>query len=122
MFHATGGSVQKMEDALRQVAAKYRYSSGDIGVYVQPVERARSFYCLFDLHCDPANDGDVERVKALFNEASETMINMGAFFDKPYGPWAQMMYQRNATYTEYLRKVKVQLDPNNIMNPGKLCF
>jgi len=122
MFHATGGSVQKIEDALCQVAAKYRYSSGDIGAYVQPVERARSFYCVFDLHCDPTNDSEVERVKALFNEASEALINAGAFFDKPYGPWAQMMYQRDAAYAEYLRKIKAQLDPNNIMNPGKLCF
>lgn len=122
MFHATGDSVPKIEDALYQVAAKYRYSSGDIGIYVQPVERARSFYCIFDLHCDPTNDGDIQRVKALFNEASETLVNTGAFFDRPYGPWAQIMYQRDAAYAEYLRKIKAQLDPNNIMNPGKLCF
>ncbi|GAH85459.1 unnamed protein product, partial [marine sediment metagenome] len=96
--------------------------SGDIGVYVQPVERARSFYCVFDLHCDPTNDDDIQRVKALFDEASETLVNMGAFFDRPYGLWAQMMYQRDAAYAEYLRKIKAQLDPNNIMNPGKLCF
>lgn len=122
MFHATGGAIPMIEDALCQVAAKYHYSSGDIGAYVQPVERARSFYCVYDLHCNPTNDSEVERVKALFNEASEALINAGAFFDKPYGPWAQMMYQRDATYAEYLRKIKAQLDPNNIMNPGKLCF
>jgi len=122
MFHATGGSIQKIEDALCQVAAKYRYSSGDIGAYVQPVERARSFSCIFDLYCDPTNDSEVQRVKALFNEASETLVNTGAFFDRPYGPWADIMYQRDATYAEYLKKIKAQLDPNNIMNPGKLCF
>jgi FAD/FMN-containing dehydrogenase len=122
MFHATGGAIPNIEDALCQVAARYRYSSGDIGVYVQPVERARSFYCVFDLHCDPKNDGDVQRVQALFEEASETLVDIGAFFDRPYGPWAQLMYQRDAAYAEYLRKIKAQLDPNNIMNPGKLCF
>jgi len=122
MFHATGGAIPKIEEALARVAAKYHYSSGDVGAYIQPVERARSFYCLYDLHCDPANDSELERVKALFNEASEALINAGAFFDKPYGPWADMMYRRNATYAEYLRKVKAQLDPNSIMNPGKLCF
>jgi FAD/FMN-containing dehydrogenase len=122
MFHATGASVQKIEDALCQLAAKYRYSSGDIGIYVQPVERARSFYCIFDLHCNSTNEGEVQKVKALFNEASKTLVNLGAFYDRPYGPWADAMYQRDATYAEYLRKIKAQLDPNNIMNPGKLCF
>ncbi len=122
MFHATGSALPKIEQALAQVAAKYHYSWGDIGAYVQPVERARSFYCLYDLHCDPTNANEVERVKTLFNEASEAIIDAGAFFDKPYGPWAEMMYRRNASYAEYLRKIKAQLDPNNIMNPGKLCF
>lgn len=122
MFHATGDALPWIEDALAQVAAKHHYSWGDIGAYVQPVERARSFYCVYDLHCDPNNASDVERVKALFNEASEAILNAGAFFDRPYEPWAQMMYQRDGSYAEYLRKLKAELDPNNIMNPGKLCF
>jgi FAD/FMN-containing dehydrogenase len=122
MFHAIGSAVPKIQDALSQVAAKHRYSAGEIGIYVQPVERARSFYCVFDLYCDPSNSGDVQRVKALFEEASEAVVNAGAFFDRPYGVWAQIMYQRDAAYAEYLRKFKAQLDPNNIMNPGKLCF
>jgi len=122
MFYATGDSIALIEDALAQLAAKYHYSGGDIGAYVQPVERARSYYCVFDLHCNPEDDGDVEKVKAFFNEASEMLINLGAFFDRPYGPWAEMMYRRNGNYAEYLKKIKAQLDPNNIMNPGKLCF
>jgi FAD/FMN-containing dehydrogenase len=50
------------------------------------------------------------------------LIEAGAFFDRPYGVWADLMYSRTGTYTEYLKKLKVELDPNNIMNPGKLCF
>jgi len=122
MFHTTGAALSKIEDALAKVAAKYNYSWGDVGAYVQPVERARSFYCVYDLHCDPTSDSDVERVKALFNEASEAAIDAGAFFDRPYGVWAEMMYRRNGAYAEYLRKIKAELDPNGIMNPGKLCF
>jgi FAD/FMN-containing dehydrogenase len=122
MFYATAGSIPLIEDALSQLAAKYHYSAGDIGAYVQPVERARTYYCVYDLYCDPEDENDVERVKSLFNEASEVLISLGAFFDRPYGPWAEMMYRRDGNYAEYLRKFKAQLDPNNIMNPGKLCF
>jgi len=32
------------------------------------------------------------------------------------------MYDRNAVYTDYLKKLKREFDPNLIMNPGKLCF
>jgi FAD/FMN-containing dehydrogenase len=121
-FHATADNLPNIEDALLQTAAKYRYSAADVGAYLQPVERARTFYCVYDLHCDPNREDEVQRVKALYNEASEAMITAGAFFDRPYGPWADMMYRRNATYAEYLKKIKAQLDPNNILNPGKLCF
>jgi len=122
MFHATGDSIGLIEDALGQLAARYYYSAGDIGAYIQPVERARTFYCAFDLYSNPTDDNDMEKVNAFFNEASEMLINLGAFFDRPYGPWAEMMYRRNGNYAEYLKKIKAQLDPNNIMNPGKLCF
>jgi len=121
-FHALRSAVLPIEDVIYQVAAGYGYSAGDIGVYIQPVERARSFYCSFDLHCNPADETEIERVRALFNEASEAAIDAGAFFDRPYGPSAKLVYQRDATYAEYLRKIKANLDPNNIMNPGKLCF
>ena len=45
-----------------------------------------------------------------------------AFFDRPYGPWAQMMYDRSGVYARKLQDLKRELDPNNIMNPGRLCF
>jgi FAD/FMN-containing dehydrogenase len=61
-------------------------------------------------------------MKELFHKTSETLIDMGAFFDRPYGPWGKMIYSRTYAYTQYLRDVKQQVDPNNIMNPGKLCF
>ena len=121
-FHATADNIPTIQKVLFETAAKHRYSSAEIGAYLQPVERARSFFCVYDLHCDPTKPEEVQRVKTLFAEASEAMINAGAFFDRPYGVWADMMYRRNATYAEYLRKIKAQLDPNNILNPGKLCF
>ncbi len=49
-------------------------------------------------------------------------MNNGAYFDRPYGPWAPMVYERAAGYSAMLQKLKKETDPNNIMNPGKLCF
>jgi FAD/FMN-containing dehydrogenase len=121
-FHALGSKLPQVEAALQEVCARYNYSAGEIGAYVQPIERARTFSCVFDLHCFPDREADYNNVKELFIEASEAMIKAGAFFDRPYGCWADMMYRRNATYAEYLKKIKTELDPNNVLNPGKLCF
>ena len=73
-------------------------------------------------HRKGAFTGAISDKKGLFEEAGDLLVDMGGFFDRPYGTWAEAMYRRAGTYTEYLKKIKKQLDPNNVMNPGKLCF
>jgi FAD/FMN-containing dehydrogenase len=122
MFHARVDKVPTLEAAISEVASKYHYPTSDIGGYLLPIERARTIYCEYDLHCNLDDPADSQRVKALFEEASKVLVDRGAFFDRPYDPWAEVMYSRAGAYTEYLKRVKRQLDPNNVMNPGKLCF
>ncbi len=122
MFHARPDTVAELEAAIEEVASLYHYPAGDIGGYLLPIERGRTIYCEYDLHCNRDDPAESERVKALFEEVSEVLVDSGAFFDRPYGTWAEAMYRRAGTYTEYLKKVKRKLDPNNVMNPGKLCF
>jgi len=121
-FHTTLNRVPEFTRAMEGVAIKYGYPSRDIGFYLQPIERARICYCQYGFHCDPDNARDVERVRSLYLEASELAISMGGIFTTPYGPWADMVYSRAATYTAVMKVIKNTLDPNNIMNPGKLCF
>ena len=59
---------------------------------------------------------------ALREAASVALSDRGAFFSRPYGSWADMAYGKDPATAEALRKVKKIFDPNNVMNPGKLCF
>jgi len=121
-FYTTLNRVAEFTRAMDEVAVKHRYPTRDIGFYLQPVERGRIGYCQYGFHCDPNDTRDVERVRQLYLEASELVISMGGIFTTPYGPWADMVYRRAATYTAVMKVVKNAFDPNNIMNPGKLCF
>ncbi|MFA5308942.1 MAG: FAD-binding oxidoreductase [Dehalococcoidales bacterium] len=112
------GFVSIMHDLARQ----HGYSSLDIGTYIQPMVQGTSCHCEFNLFYDPNNASEVSRVRELYTHAGEAFLNNGAFFSRPYGTMADLVYRRDAeTYTA-LRKVKSIFDPNNIMNPGKLCF
>ncbi len=121
-FHTTLDRVHEFTEIMTHIAAKYGYPTKDIGVYLQPLDRARAVFCQFGFHNNPEDARETEMVKNLFLEASEEAIDRGGFFTTPYGQWADMVYSRTASYTRVLKIVKNAYDPNNILNPGKLCF
>ena len=121
-FHTTLERVAEFTTAMEEIAVEHGYPTGDIGVYLQPLERGRMCFCQFGFHTNPDDDNETERVRNLYLDASELAIGMGALFTTPYGPWADMVYSRTAGYTAVMKIVKDALDSNHILNPGKLCF
>jgi FAD/FMN-containing dehydrogenase len=61
-------------------------------------------------------------VKAFYLAASEALITEGAFFHRPYGPWAEMILSRTGYVSTVFKKMKEIIDPNRILNPGKLML
>ena len=121
-FKAPLKRVPEFQKIITETAEKYDYPVEDIGGYILPIERCRAVHCEFDFHCNPDDTDEKDRIKKLWLEASEKLIEAGAFFDRPYGAWADMMYSRTGEYTCKLKELKKELDPNNILNPGHLCF
>ncbi|OGO00264.1 MAG: hypothetical protein A2Y90_02525 [Chloroflexi bacterium RBG_13_52_12] len=99
-----------------------RYPISDIGVYIQPVHQGASCHCEFHLPYDRNNVKETAMMREFFTKASEAMLKQGAYFSRPYGIWANMAYNRDAQTKAVLKKIKAIFDPNNVMNPGKLCF
>jgi FAD/FMN-containing dehydrogenase len=50
------------------------------------------------------------------------LLEEGAFFTRPYGELAKLVYGKAVGYTAALKRVKKLFDPNSVMNPGNLCF
>ena len=105
-----------------EAADSYGYPSSDIGIYLQPIVQGTNCHCEFSLFYDHENLKEVERTRELSRVAVSALMNKGAFFSRPYGEEAEMILNRDAATVWALKKVKGILDPNNIMNPGKLCF
>ncbi len=104
------------------LAAVFTYPCSDIGIYIQPQHQGVAHHCEFSLHFDPSNEAEVAKVKEFFTRASEELIKQGAYFSRPYGVWANMVYNRDAQSKALLNGIKDIFDPNHVLNPGKLCF
>ncbi len=117
-FKAPLKKLSSLKNVFEETASACGFPLGDLGYYIMPVERGRGVHCEFDLHCCP----DAKKTEELWLKASSELMNSGAYFDRPYGQWASMVYERAAGYSGMLKKIKKEMDPNNILNPGKLCF
>ena len=122
-FHSPLAKIPELEGIIRNLAERHGYPTRDIGGYLLPIERGRAIYGEFDFPCDQEDQEETELVKRIWNEASEALMDKGAYFARPYGRWADMIYSRyNTAHVSKLKDLKREIDPNNIMNPGKLCF
>ncbi len=121
-FLTTLAQTPEYAQIVFSAASALQFPASDVGVYIQPQHQGVAQHCEFNLPFDPQQDADVTRIRNLYTTASEQLIAHGAYFARPYGAWADMVYNRDARSTNALRKIKRIFDPNNVMNPGRLCF
>ncbi len=107
---------------MRDVSAAAGYPGTELGVYLQPVVQGVNCHCEFNLFYDPAAGKEATRIKNLAHTATRELLEGKAFFSRPYGENARLIINRDAASVAALKKVKAIVDPDNIMNPGKLCF
>ena len=118
IYEKLEGQIGVMND----LADKAGYPSSDMGIYIQPIVQGTSCHCEFNLFYDPGNPSELNRVKELSASAIKGLMANGAFFSRPYGESAGMILNKDAATVVALAKIKKILDPNNVMNPGKICF
>ena len=112
------GLVDTMYDEANAIG----YPTSEMGIYLQPIVQGTNCHCEFNLFYDPKNRSESACVKELSERIVTSLMAKGAFFSRPYGTNTGTIINRDAATVTALKKVKTVLDPNCIMNPGKLCF
>jgi len=121
IFFLTGRDrLQSLIETMYGLASHVGYPVSDLGIYIQPVVQGTSWHCEFNLFFNPDDREEAGRIEKLSLDACQALMAKGAFFSRPYYPWTDLVYRRDAGTTFALKKVKGIFDPNNIMNPGKI--
>ncbi len=95
----------------------------DLGIYIQPINQGTSYHIEFDLHYDPEDINEVNAIKEKNRGIRAQLMDIGAFFSRPYGVWAKDVFSHHSLeIIDALKKVKQIFDPNKVLNPGVLCF
>lgn len=114
--------IERQIKAMKDIAGDAGYSTTELGIYIQPIVQGTGYHCEFNMFYDPDSANELNRVKNLTLSATKGLMDRGAFFSRPYGDEANLIFNRDAATTDALRRVKKIFDPNNVMNPGKVCF
>lgn len=118
-FLTTLDQVPRFISVMEGEAQRFGYPTQRIGVYVQPIQQGRNAHLEFTIYFNPE---DAPKARELHLSASQALSEAGAFFSRPYGVWSEMAYARCPDTVRVLRKVKDMLDPDHVLNRGKLCF
>jgi hypothetical protein len=118
-FYTTVDRIPSFTRLVTRVASRKGYDPTEIGHYFQPLEGGRACFLEFNF---PWDGEEREKINDLYITVSTSLASAGAFFGRPYGYWSELVYNSNSALTTTLRDLKKVLDPNHIMNPGKLCF
>jgi FAD/FMN-containing dehydrogenase len=121
-FLTTYGKLTDLLTTMSELASAYDFPVSDMGVYLQPIVQGTGCHCEFSLFYDPASPKALASAKALARAATGRLMDEGAFFSRPYGSDAAVVFERDPATVAALRKVKAIVDPLHLMNPGKLCF
>jgi FAD/FMN-containing dehydrogenase len=121
-FITTLDKTPQFVEVINKIAGTSDYPTSDIGVYIQPRQQGVNCHCEFSLPYNPDDAAEVSRIQTFYRQASEALVENGAFFTRPYGIWADMAFRKDAHSAALLKSIKSIFDPGGVMNPGKLCF
>ena len=118
-FLTTLDRAPGLVDTFMDLAGSLGIEKNSVGLYMQPV--VQNHACHVELMCpfDPGAPTDVERMRQLEKESVMKLAAGGAFFSRPYGSAAGVVFKQNSMNYEVLKKIKGIFDPNRVLNNGK---
>ncbi len=119
LYSTTLDKTAQQVTILRDIAADYGYPPNELSIYIQPVIQGCQCQGEVVYFYDPNDESEVQMVRALYSATTKELSHRGGYYTRPYGPLGDITFN-DAGIASVLKKIKEILDPNDILNTGKI--
>jgi len=118
-FLSTLDRMPAYQRILLDLAQELSIPAIDVGIYIQPVVQNHACQIEFILPFDPQSEGETRRMKKAERQIVARLLEAGAFFSRPYGSAAELVWEQNPANYELLKQIKSIFDPQRVLQRGK---
>jgi FAD/FMN-containing dehydrogenase len=115
-FQSTLDRMPAFLKVFTETATEFGIPASEIGVYIQPMVQNHACHMELLIPCEP---GQAKHLSRLERQATIQLMESGAFFSRPYGSAAELVWAQNPNNTRLVRIIKGIFDPNQALQRGK---
>ena len=118
-FLSTLNRIPILRKILVDTVLECGFPEAETGTYIQPIVQNHACQMEFILPFDPGSDAEIGRMKKIERQAVVRLIKAGAFFSRPYGSAAELVWAQNPANYRLVKIVKGIFDPKRVLQRGK---
>ena len=118
-FLSTLERMPAFQRILFDIVEENSISAVDIGIHIQPIVQNHACHIEFILPFNPESGAEIRRMKKVERQIVINLIEEGAFFSRPYGSSAELVWKQNPANHKLLKQIKNIFDPKCVLQRGK---
>jgi len=118
-FQSTLDRMPALLEVFRESAMEVGVDEAEIGTYLQPMVQNHACHVELMIPFLAGSAEDARRMGRLERQATDRLLQAGAFFSRPYGAAGERVWERNPENTKLVRTIKGIFDPKQTLQRGK---
>jgi FAD/FMN-containing dehydrogenase len=118
-FISTLDRMPAFSKIIENIAQEIGMPEVEIATYIQPIAQNHACQMEFILPYDPHSESEAGRMKQFERLAVIRLMEAGAFFNRPYGSAADLVWAQNPGNHQLLKTIKGIFDPKRVFQSNK---